>query len=100
MLLIPLKEIGFDRKINRRNVITKITELGLPLCPPEVGPQLRLQYKDQLPLETIHVAMNPIFGTGYLSGDTFSLQGGNALWVSKGMGLYGPNSKYVFCLQQ
>lgn len=35
-------------------------ELGLDLCPPQTGPDLRLQYDDQPLGERIYVAMKPI----------------------------------------
>jgi hypothetical protein len=35
-------------------------ELGLELCPPDVGPTCRLEYKDQPLNESLYVAMKPI----------------------------------------
>jgi len=35
-------------------------ELGLELCPPEAGPQLRLEYLNQPIVEFLHVAMPPV----------------------------------------
>lgn len=35
-------------------------QLGLELCPPDVGPQLRLDYADQPEGEHVYIAMKPI----------------------------------------
>jgi len=38
----------------------KGAQLGLRLCPPQVGPECRLEYNDQPPEERLYVAMKPI----------------------------------------
>ncbi len=41
----------------------RIVQLGLDLCPPEVGPQLRLQYDDQPRGERVFIGMRPIISS-------------------------------------
>ncbi len=53
-------ELGFKGSAYYRDIKSRIQELGFTLCPPEVGPQLRLQYPDQRMGESMFVAMNPI----------------------------------------
>ena len=53
-------ELGFKDGATRQKIYGRANELGLDLCPAEVGPQLRLQYKDQPEEEHLIVAMNPI----------------------------------------
>ena len=53
-------ELGFKDGATRQRIYGRANELGLDLCPAEVGPQLRLQYKDQPEEEHLIVAMNPI----------------------------------------
>ncbi|MFZ2959434.1 MAG: hypothetical protein WA705_21310 [Candidatus Ozemobacteraceae bacterium] len=38
----------------------RCTQLGLDLCPPKLGPELRLQYSEQPVGERIYIAMKPI----------------------------------------
>ena len=57
---ISVAELGFENGATRKEVYDRAIELGLALCPNEVGPQLRLQYKDQPRGEWFIVAMEPI----------------------------------------
>ena len=57
-------ELGFKDGATRQRIYGRANELGLDLCPAEVGPQLRLQYKDQPEEEHLIVAMNPIADSG------------------------------------
>jgi hypothetical protein len=47
LVKISVKELGFIEGANLKQIYAKAQELGLKFCPPEVSPQLRLQYKDQ-----------------------------------------------------
>ncbi|MCL4415301.1 MAG: hypothetical protein M1450_01945 [Patescibacteria group bacterium] len=62
-------------------IYTRAKELGLELCLPEVGPNYRLQYKDQPMNEWLYVGMKPIAGSnGYPS--VFKLERNtDGLWL-------------------
>lgn len=75
-------------------------ELGLKLCPPEVAPQFRLKYQDQIG-EALYVAMKPIVGpdgepsifvVGH-NADGLFLDAARARPDDK----WHPNSKFLFC---
>lgn len=57
---LSVAELGFKDGATYENICSKAKELGLELCPNEVGPQLRLQYKDQPKGEYLRIAMEPI----------------------------------------
>jgi hypothetical protein len=77
--------------------------LGLELCPSDLGPNLRLEYKDQPLNERLHIAMKPIT----------SSEGEPRIFVvandSNGLSLdaararpddqWAPDDKFVFCLR-
>jgi hypothetical protein len=79
-------------------------ELGLELCPSDLGPHLRLQYTDQPMGETMYVAMKPIttldgeprifvvaHNTGGLSLDAVRARHDDR---------WAPDDIFVFCLEQ
>lgn len=64
---VSVEELGFKDGATRADIYKRAKELGLGLCPAEVGPQLRLKYKDQPKGEWVLIAMEPITGSnGYL----------------------------------
>ena len=60
LVVKSVAELGFKDGATRADIYRRAQELGLELCPPEVGPQLRLQYKDQPRNEWLLVGMEPI----------------------------------------
>jgi hypothetical protein len=61
LVVLSAAEMGFKgESVSRAAVYRRAAQLGLALCPSEVGPQLRLQYPDQPAGEFLHIAMRPI----------------------------------------
>ena len=63
LVKVTVAELGF-KKAARCQIYERAQYLGLDLCPPEVGPQLRLQYRNQPNDELIFVAMELILVSG------------------------------------
>lgn len=60
---MSVAELGFKDGARYDRICAKAQELGLELCPAEVGPQLRLQYEGQPMNEWVIVAMEAITGS-------------------------------------
>lgn len=60
LVVASVAELGFKDGATRKDIYVRAQELGLDLCPAEVGPQLRLQYTDQPNREWLIIAMEPI----------------------------------------
>lgn len=60
LVKVTVAELGFKNSARRDQIYDRVKELGLEICPPEVGPQLRLQYKDQPMNERLLIGMEPI----------------------------------------
>jgi hypothetical protein len=56
---ISVGELGFTKAELLVNIYKRALIFGLKLCPPEVGPQLRLQYTNQPHGEYLLIAMQP-----------------------------------------
>ncbi len=65
---LSVADLGFKEGARYDAICARALELGLELCPAEVGPQLRLQYLNQPRGEWVVVAMEAIRSSdGYLS---------------------------------
>jgi len=64
LTLVSVAELGVETESPLSEVYQRATQLGLALCPPEVGPQLRLDYRDQPVGESLLIAMEPRTGMG------------------------------------
>lgn len=90
-------ELGFGNDVRQEQIYQRARELGLELCPAEVGPQLRLQYRNQPKKESIIVAMEPIINTDsdgrpYL----FMVDGATQLNAIRGNIDFDPTYTWVF----
>lgn len=64
LIRLRVKDMGLPSGATTEQIFAKAEELGLELCPPEVGPQFRLQYVNQPMDEYITVGMKPISDSG------------------------------------
>jgi hypothetical protein len=60
LVIISVAELGFRNGARRDQIYDRAKNLGLGLCPAEVGPQLRLQYVGQPNGECLLIGMEPI----------------------------------------
>jgi len=64
LAVVTVSQLGFPEGASLADVYARARQIGLELCPAEVGPLLRLQYLDQPLGEFLHVAMKPIAAYG------------------------------------
>jgi|GEM_PF-842094 len=65
LVIVPISRLGFSDDVTLDRIHDRaFCGLGLDLCPPEVGPQLLLQYPDQPNDEWLFVAMESIVRPG------------------------------------
>ncbi len=66
LVRLSVADLGFPSGASTEQIYQAAEKLSLELCPPEVGPHLRLQYEDQPKGEYIAIAMKPIMTDGSL----------------------------------
>ena len=102
LVMLSLADIGFSRRTAISYIYERVEALGLILCQPAIGPQLRLQYLDQPRGECLYIGMQRIYNT---DGDhiLFSVSADNSgkLWLDGtdgdlGSNLWSPSSRWVF----
>jgi hypothetical protein len=103
---VNVGELGFSATSmpSLSAIYEKAKSAGLSLCPPEVGPQLRLQYLDQPLGEFLAIAMAPI--SNYARQPILFLvgNGGAGLLLASRTGALetktSPTVELVFCIRQ
>ena len=98
---VSVEELGFKQGACYGDICKRASKLGLDLCPAEVGPQLRLQYKDQPKGTGVAVAMNAINDLDNnirVFGVRCSNDGGLYLHANNGRSDYfwGSENRFVF----
>jgi len=100
LVSFSVKQLGFSNGATLQEIYNKAKEFGLELCPPQVGPELRLNYKDQPNGEWLRIAMEPISDRGGFLGlfgvdrfDSGSWLGGG---VGRLVGHWGGDCRFVF----
>ena len=103
LVVLTRKELGLKYSYSLREFYAAALKKGLFLCPPETGPALREQYKNQPENEWIYIAMEPITPIGEDQPFIFFVSYGYGR-LSLGAyfgaldGLNWGDNKYVFCL--
>jgi hypothetical protein len=60
LVLVSAADLGLETESSLADVYKRARQVGLQLCPAEVGPQLRLDYRNQPRGEALTIAMEPI----------------------------------------
>jgi hypothetical protein len=60
LTVVSAAELGVESESSLADFYNRARQLGLMLCPAEVAPQLRLDYRDQPFGETLIIAMEPV----------------------------------------
>jgi hypothetical protein len=101
LVSVSVAELGFDEATCYKVICQRAKEHDLEPCPAEVGPQLRLQYKDQPIYEWILVAMKALQGCdGSLRIFDVGRTGDGKLWLKSYSGdpdyHWAPGCRFLF----
>ena len=104
LIRLKVRDLGFKSGATTDEIYRKAEELGLELCPAEVGPNLRLQYVDQPLGEWFYIAMIHISGRGDYP-DVFGLGcDGGGPWLGGSWAdpanRWDPDNEFVFRLRK
>lgn len=101
LIRLKVKDLFSDNQTHTTDEIyAKADELGLELCPPEVGPKLRLQYQDQPLGEWFYVGMKQITDAVGRPSVFLLGRGDDGLWLVDGWAIprreWNPGRSFVF----
>ncbi len=102
LIRLKVRDLFGNQSATTDEIYKKAAEVGLELCPAEVGPHMRLNHKNQPMNEWFRIAMKQISGPDGGPG-VFSLErDSDGVWLDIGWaepaGEWNPGSGFVFCL--
>ncbi len=100
LVVKTVAELDFKNGARRDAIYARAEELGLELCPAEVGPALRLAYQDQPYGEWLRIAMEPISASDSNLLVFGVVHDGDGRWLDGNYGIPGSfwraGSRWVF----
>ena len=93
LIILTVKALGFPSGATVKEIFERAKSLGLELCPPETGPQLRLQYPEQPIGEWCRIGMEPISDSGGDPDLFIVLRNDGKPWLFTNYG--GPGLRYA-----
>lgn len=105
LVKVTVQDLFNDENIHTTDeIFAKAKEQGLDLCPPQVGLQLRVEYKDQPMNEWLYMGMK-LMTDSYGYPFVFKLdRSDDGLWLNNGWAgpdiTWGPEDEFVFSLRK
>lgn len=100
LIRLTVADLGFKTSATTDQIYERAQALGLELCPPDTGPNYRLQYKDQPLGEWVRIGMKQITGSAGYPLVFFLARGGDGLWLSSAWAepdyAWDPGHEFVF----
>ncbi|MFH1608900.1 MAG: hypothetical protein ABH951_02720 [Patescibacteria group bacterium] len=100
LVSFSVEQLGFPNGATLEKIYERAKELDLELCPPQVGPELRLNYKDQPNGEYLRIAMDSIADRDGSPGVFLVACDGDGLWLDDDRGdldsLWSGDDRFVF----
>jgi hypothetical protein len=104
LVRLTVESLGFPKGATTKEIFERAEELGLELCPAEVGPQYRLKNTNQPMNEWFSIGMKQIAGR---DGDPYVfylVRRDDGLWLDKRWaepdGRWGPDHEFAFRLRK
>jgi len=111
---LTVRDLGFPKGANTAQLYRRASELGLELCPLELGPFLRLEYLDQpegllenpsqqnkAPSGSITIASEIISESDYFPKGFYLRKINGVLWlrgyIADSLHVWNPDNHFVFC---
>jgi hypothetical protein len=60
LAVVTVEELGLGERATREEIYDRANDAGLGVCPPETGPQLWLQHRDEIDDLQLFIGMEPL----------------------------------------